>query len=125
MKNAVNQVQLIGNLGKAPELKTFENGNKVVRFTLATNESYKNNAGEWVNETQWHNLVAWGNLASHISENTEKGSKVIITGKLTNRNYENAKGEKKYITEVVVREIMHMSGSKNNESVKVEENLPF
>jgi single-strand DNA-binding protein len=101
-----NKVQLIGNLGNAPEIKTTEGGKKMARFSIATNETYKNAKGERVTETQWHNLVAWGKVAEIAGKYLEKGKEVAIEGKLVNRSYEDKNGNKKYITEVVVNELL-------------------
>ena len=83
-----NKVQLIGNLGMNPEIKALEGGRKVAKFTLATNEVYKNQKGEKVQDTQWHNIVAWGKTASLMEELLTKGKEVLIEGKLTNRSWE-------------------------------------
>ena len=106
-----NKVQLIGNLGNAPEVKTTENGKKLARFSVATNESYRNASGEKVTETTWHNLVAWGKVAEIAEKYLNKGSEIAIEGKLINRNYTDKDGNKKYITEVQVNELL-MLGSK-------------
>jgi single-strand DNA-binding protein len=101
-----NKVQLIGNLGNAPEIKNTDNGKKVARFSMATNESYKKENGERVTETQWHNLVAWGKVAELAEQFLNKGSEIAIEGKLTHRDYTDKDGIKRYITEVVVNEIL-------------------
>ncbi len=101
-----NKVQLIGNLGNAPEIKTTEGGKKLARFSMATNESYRNAKGEKITETQWHNLVAWGKVADIAEKYLVKGSEVAIEGKLMNRNYVDKAGVKKYITEVQVAEVL-------------------
>jgi len=101
-----NKVQLIGHLGAAPEIKTFDSGKKVVRINLATNEVYKKENGEKVNETQWHNLVAWGKVADIAQQYLNKGSEIAIEGKLTYRDYTDKEGVKRYITEVVVNELL-------------------
>ena len=106
-----NKVQLIGNLGNAPEVKTIESGKKLARFSVATNESYRNATGEKVTETTWHNLVAWGKVADIAEKYLTKGSEVAIEGKLINRSYTDKDGNKKYITEVQVNELL-MLGSK-------------
>lgn len=106
-----NKVQLIGHLGKAPEVKTLESGKKMARFTVATNESYRNAKGEKVEETQWHNLVAWGKVAEIIEKYLDKGKEVAIEGKLLNRSYTDKDGVKKYISEIQVFELL-MLGSK-------------
>ena len=106
-----NKVQLIGNLGNAPEVKTTDNGKKLARFSVATSESYRNASGEKVSETTWHNLVAWGKVADIAEKYLNKGSEVAIEGKLINRSYTDKDGNKKYITEVQVNELL-MLGSK-------------
>ena len=111
MNNLKNKVQLIGNLGNAPEIINLESGKKLAKFSVATNESNRNTKGEWVQETQWHNLVAWGKTAEIAEKYLNKGTEVAIEGKLTNKSYEDKNGVKKYITEVVVNELL-MLGSK-------------
>ncbi len=106
-----NKVQLIGNLGNATEIKTTEGGKKLARFSMATNESYRNAQGEKITETQWHNLIAWGKVADIAEKFLVKGSEVAIEGKLINRNYTDKDGIKKYVTEVQVNEVL-MLGEK-------------
>jgi single-strand DNA-binding protein len=101
-----NKVQLIGNLGNAPEVRNTESGKKLVRFSVATNEQYKNAKGERVTETQWHNLIAWGKVADIAEKFLVKGTEVAIEGKLVNRNYTDKEGNKKYITEIQVNELL-------------------
>lgn len=101
-----NKVQLIGNLGGNPEVRSLESGKKMARFSIATNEVYKNAKGEKVTETQWHNLVAWGKVAEIIEKFLVKGSEVAIEGKLVSRNYNDKDGNKKYITEIQVNELL-------------------
>ena len=101
-----NTVQLIGNVGNDPEIKTFEGGKKLANLTIATNDSYKNDKGERVEQTEWHRVVAWGKTAEIIEKFVTKGIQVGLEGKLTNRSYDDKNGEKRYITEVVVSEIM-------------------
>ena len=105
-----NKVQLIGNLGNAPEIKTFENGKKVANFRMATSETYRNAKGEKVEETQWHNLVAWGKIAEIVEKFLSKGKEVAIEGKLVNRSYNDKEGNKKYITEIQVNELLMLGG---------------
>ncbi|HEY6161799.1 MAG TPA: single-stranded DNA-binding protein [Bacteroidia bacterium] len=112
MNNLRNKVQLIGNLGGDPEVKAFGEGKKLAKFFIATNESYRNAKGERVNETQWHNLIAWGKTAEIIEKYLKKGSEVAVEGKLVNRNYTDKNGIKRYVTEVQVSELL-MLGSKN------------
>ncbi len=106
MNNLKNRVNLIGNLGMDPQVRETSNGKKMARFTIATSENYRNNKGEKVTETQWHNIVAWGNQVSYIEKYLEKGQQVAIEGKLTHREYQNSNNEKRYITEIVVHEIL-------------------
>jgi len=112
MKNLRNSVQLIGRLGKDPEVKTLDNGNTVASFSIATSDYYKNAAGEKVEDTQWHNVVAWGKKAELVSSYLKKGNEVAIEGKLIHRNYETSNGEKRYVTEVNMNEMV-MFGGKN------------
>ena len=105
-----NKVQLIGHLGNPPEIKTLDSGKKLARFSVATNESYVNSQGEKIQETQWHNLVAWGKLAEVIEKYLNKGSEVVVEGKLLNRTYTDKEGNKKYITEVEVSELLMLGG---------------
>ena len=106
-----NKVQLIGNLGNAPEVRTTESGKKLVKFSVATNEIYRNANGEKIKETQWHNLVAWGKVAEIAEKYLAKGTEVAIEGKLINRNYTDKEGNKKYVTEIQVNELL-LLGSK-------------
>ena len=106
MSTLRNKVQLIGHVGNDPEIKSFDGGKKLVNFTLATNESYKNDKGEKVEETQWHKLVAWGKTAEIIEKYVTKGKEIAVEGKLTHRSYDDKNGEKRYVTEVVVTEVM-------------------
>ena len=106
MTNLRNRVQLIGNLGSDPEVKEFNGDRKMARFSIATNESYKNNDGKKVEETQWHNVVAWGKTAEIVEKYLKKGKEVAIEGKLIHRSYDDQNGNKKYVTEVVVNELL-------------------
>lgn len=101
-----NKVQLIGNLGNAPEVKNTEKGKKLAKFSIATNETYYNAKGEKVTETQWHNLIAWGKVAELVEKYLSKGSEVAIEGKLMNNNYTDKDGNKRYSTEIQVHELL-------------------
>ena len=101
-----NKVQLIGNLGNTPEVKTLESGKKMARFTVATDEAYRTANGEKVTETQWHNIVAWGKVAEIAEKLLSKGREVALEGKLIHRSYTDKEGNKKYITEVQVNELL-------------------
>jgi len=106
MSTLRNHVQLIGNLGNTPEIINLENGGKLAKFSLATNETYTNKKGEKVTDTQWHNIVAWNNTATIIEKFLDKGKEVAISGKLTSRSWEDQDGNKRYITEVVCNEVL-------------------
>ena len=96
----VNKVILIGNLGKDPEVRTLENGAMYAKFSLATNESYKDKNGDWQNITEWHNIIMWRALAESAEKKLKKGSQIYLEGKLTSRSYQDQDGNTKYITEV-------------------------
>ena len=112
MNNLKNKVNLIGNLGMDPEVKEFESGKKYARISLATSETYKNGKGEKVENTEWHNLLAWGPKANFAEKYLKKGHEIAIEGKLTHRSYDDSKGNKKYVTEIVVNDILMLRNSK-------------
>ncbi len=111
MRTLKNKVQLIGNVGETPKSHTFESGKKVIRFSMATNEYYRKD-GEKTQETQWHTLTAWGKQADIIEKYVSKGSELAVEGKLTYRSYENEAGEKQYITEILISEILLLDSKK-------------
>ncbi|APS37892.1 MULTISPECIES: single-stranded DNA-binding protein [Salegentibacter] len=108
MSTIRNKVQLIGNVGREPEIENLESGKKLAKFSVATNESYKNGNGERITDTQWHNIVAWGKTAELVEKYINKGKEVGIEGKLTNRSWDDKDGNKRYITEVVCNELLLM-----------------
>ena len=93
--SVINKVQLLGHLGKEPIVKTLSTG-KMARFSLATDESYLNREGNRVENTQWHNLVAWGEVAEQVEQSLKKGSRIQLYGKIANRSFETKEGVKKY-----------------------------
>jgi|SRR5699024_6021077 len=101
-----NKVQLIGRLGQDPEIVTFENGNKMAKFSLATDDSYKDKDGKKVERTYWHNVVIFGGLVKVVEQYIKKGQEIAIEGKLTNRSWEDKDGKKQYITEVVANDLL-------------------
>jgi single-strand DNA-binding protein len=115
MKTLRNKVNLIGNLGINPDVKELDGGKKLAKVTIATNETYRNTKGEKVTETQWHNLVAWGKTAELLERFTKAGTKVVVEGKLVNRQYTDKAGQKRYSTEVQVNELMVLSKWNNEE----------
>ena len=106
MNAITNKVELIGNLGRNPEIKTLESGKKIAKMNLATHETYKNAQGEKVTETQWHSLVAWGKLAEIVEKHIFKGHEIAVKGKLMNYNYITKDGKKRSGTQVQVTELM-------------------
>ncbi len=102
----INKVILIGNLGKDPELRYTSSGVAVASFTLATNESWKDPEGNIQERTQWHNIVAWRKLAEICGEYLKKGSKIYLEGKLQYRSYDDKNGVKRYVTEIVIDEML-------------------
>ncbi len=106
MKNLRNSVQIIGNVGGAPEVRELEGGKMMARFSVATNESYKNAKGEQISTATWHNFVAWGANAKYISDFLKKGREVAVEGKLSTRSYQDQNGEKRTVTEIVVNDIL-------------------
>jgi single-strand DNA-binding protein len=97
---------LIGNLGNDPEIINLESGKTLAKFSVATNESYKNANGEKITDTQWHNVVAWGKTATIVEKYLMKGKEVAVEGKLTSRSYETKEGDKRYVTEIVCNELL-------------------
>jgi single-strand DNA-binding protein len=108
---SLNRVQLIGNLGKDPEVKYTPQGTALARLTIATNERFKDKAGEWQDRTEWHNVVLWQRLAEIAGEYLKKGGKVYIEGRLQTRSWEDkTSGQKKYMTEVVASDLILLGG---------------
>jgi single-strand DNA-binding protein len=114
MSSLSNRVTLIGNLGQDPETKTTETGKKLTHFTLATKEGYKNAEGQRVNETTWHNIVAWNGLADVAGKFLKKGKEVAVEGRIVYRTYEDKKGITKYITEIVLSDLVLLRNGKGN-----------
>jgi single-strand DNA-binding protein len=106
MNTLKNSVRLVGNLGMDPEVKSLDNDRKLAKIAIATNETYKNDKGEKVTDTQWHNLVLWGNQAKIAEQILRKGDEIAIEGKLASRSYVDKDGNKRYVTEVVVNEFL-------------------
>ncbi len=97
----VNKVTLIGNLGRDPEIRRLESGAAVAKFSIATNENYKDKSGEWQSQTEWHEVVVWRSLAERAESSLKKGSMVYLEGKLTHRKWEDKDGNSRRTTEVV------------------------
>jgi len=114
-----NKVQLIGNLGNAPEIKTLESGRKLARFRMATNETYRNSSGEKIKETQWNNVVAWGKNAEFAEKYLQKGTNLVVEGKLISKDYTDKDGAKKYITEIEVSEFLLLGSKESRNTVSL------
>ncbi|HEX2617503.1 MAG TPA: single-stranded DNA-binding protein [Flavobacteriales bacterium] len=97
-----NRVQLMGNLGRDPEVKELEGGKRMARFSVATNERFTFANGETKDDTQWHAVVAWGRTAEKVAQELRKGSRISLEGRLVHRTYEAKDGKKRYVTEVVL-----------------------
>lgn len=114
MNNLRNKVSLIGRLGAQPEFLTTENGRSLARFSLAVNSSYKDKTGNWINDTQWHNINAWGKTADLVKNILSKGQEVVVEGKLINRTYETKSGEKRFSTSIEMNEFLILSPKTEN-----------
>ncbi|HWK55789.1 MAG TPA: single-stranded DNA-binding protein [Parapedobacter sp.] len=109
MASLKNSVRLTGFLGKNPEMKTLNESTNLARVSLATNERYRNEQGEWTTHTQWHHLVFWGRQAAFAEKALTKGSEIAIEGKLVNRQYVDKDGVTRYVTEVNVKEVLQLN----------------
>jgi single-strand DNA-binding protein len=105
-----NKVQLIGNLGQLPDIRTTETGKKLARFSIATNDTYRNSKGERVRETLWHTVIAWGKLAEIAEKYLTKGREVAVAGKLVHRDYVDKNGIKRFVSEIVLNELVMLGG---------------
>lgn len=116
MPKSVNKVILVGNVGKDPEVKYAPRGVALAKFSLATNERFKDKSGEWQDRTEWHNVIAWQRLAEIVGEYVHKGDKVYIEGKLQTSSWEDRNsGDRKYRTEIVARNIV-LLGSRGTDA---------
>lgn len=111
-----NKAQLIGRAGITPEIKTFDSGKTKARFSLATSERYRDKNGEWQEETQWHNIVAWGKIAEVVQKVVNKGDEIALEGKIINRSYEDREGQKRYISEIVINELLNLEKKQKKEA---------
>jgi len=109
MNSLKNSVRLVGNLGMDPEVKTFDTNKKLAKLSLATSDSYKNDKGEKITDTQWHNLVIWGAQAQIAGDLLKKGDEIVVEGRLSSRSYVDKDGNKKYISEIIVNEFLKVS----------------
>lgn len=110
--NIRNQVQLIGHVGNEPEIRELSNNKSLAKFSIATRHSYKDNNGNWINKTDWHQVVAWGASARSVEKSIEKGTEIALQGKLATRQWEDKNGETRYTTEVILSEFTLVGGKK-------------
>jgi single-strand DNA-binding protein len=121
MPKSLNKVMIIGNLGQDPEGQYTPSGKLVVKFTVATNESFTNNAGERVDRTEWHNVEAWGRLAEICQQYLTKGQKVYIEGQIRTDNWEGDDGIRRYFTKINARELIMLGNSNGNGQPRQEQ----
>jgi single-strand DNA-binding protein len=123
MSKSINNVQLLGNLGKDPEVRYTPQGKPVAKVSLATNERFKTKAGEWQDRTEWHNLVLWARLAEIAGEYLKKGSKIFVEGRLQTRTWEDKqnKGVRHYMTEIIVGNLVMLDGTKRKPAPQDED----
>lgn len=125
MNTLINNVNLIGNLGMNIEIKKFDSGSQKATFSLATSENVKNSKGEYIKNTLWHNIVAWGRNAELMSKALAKGNKVAIQGSINYRSYEDKMGVTKYITEIIVSNFMKITHEASTAVSNTKEPKPF
>lgn len=116
---SLNKVILIGNLGKDPEVISFDNGTKKMSVSLATTERYRDRDGNWQEQTEWHNLVSWGPLAQDIADkrrNYVKGDQMYVEGKIKSRQYVDGQNVTRHITEIVVDKMMSLGNNRNQQN---------
>jgi len=117
MAKSINKATLIGNVGKDPEVKFLPSGSAVANFTLATSERFKDKSGEFQERTEWHNLVAYQRLAEIVRDYVKKGSKLYIEGRIQTRSWDDKETQqKRYRTEIVVNDLVLLSGRGEGES---------
>ncbi|MCF7801294.1 MAG: single-stranded DNA-binding protein [Candidatus Marinimicrobia bacterium] len=132
-RNSLNKVMLVGHLGADPDVRYTPKGTAIANLSLATNETHKDDKGEWVENTDWHKLVIWGKKAEFAEEYVKKGSMILVEGRLQTRNWEDKEKNKHYVTEVVCDRVTLLGSSSQKNKTKAapseeeesEEDLPF
>lgn len=119
----INQVTLIGRVGQDPEIKHFDGGNSVANLSLATSEKYRDREGNQVEDTEWHRLVIWGKLSEIVEKYVKKGNLIAVNGKIKTETYEK-NGEKRYATNIVVRDFKMLGGGDNPQNQPVQNPKP-
>ena len=120
----INKVFLIGNLGRDPEIKQLESGTKIAKFSLATNENFKDRNGEWQQRTEWHNIVLWSGLAERAEKYLHKGSTIFLEGKIGTRKWQDENGNDRYTTEITGLMFRILDKRDNSDSYSSYENKP-
>ena len=121
--NVLNKVMLMGHLGQEPMIKQFESGSTMASFSLATDESYVNASGSKIENTQWHRLVAWGDVAKDIESQLHKGQKVSVEGKISNRSYQAKDGTTRYATEIIVSDFEIIAKTEKSKNVAANKSV--
>jgi single-strand DNA-binding protein len=125
----LNKVMLIGNAGKDSELRYLANGTPQAKFSLAVNSNRKNKAGEWESETEWFNVVVWGDTAERTSQYIVKGKSLYLEGRLQTRKWDDDKGQTHYMTEVIANTVQLLDkregGEQRTETAQYADDLPF
>lgn len=116
----LNKVTLIGNLGKDPEISTLEGDIALAKFTLSSNESYKDQNGNTQTITDWHNIVAWRNMAEKVGKYLHKGSHIYMEGKIKTRSYEDKDGTKRYVTEIIADSFIMLDKSTSSANAEID-----
>ena len=120
----INKVTLIGHAGGDPDVRTLDTGAQVARFSLATNESYKDKAGEWQNNTEWHNVILWRDLAERAAQQVKKGSTVYVEGKISYRKYTDKDGVEKTVTDIVANTFRLLEKRENGPDNRMPDSEP-
>jgi len=119
-----NKVELMGFLGKTPEIRETTSGTKVASFSLCTTERYKDKEGNKKERSEWHNIVAWGKHAELSANYLKKGDPAFIEGRITSRSWDDKDGNKKYITEIVMQDVQFLSNKSSNQPQTTEDDIP-
>lgn len=112
----INKVILVGNLGKDPEVRTLESGAKVAQFSLATSESYKDKDGNWKEQTEWHNLVLWRQLADRAESSLKKGMQIYVEGRIKTRSWTDQNSQTRYSTDILVDKFIMLGKRPDNQN---------
>lgn len=119
MSKSINKVTLLGRLGRDPDLRYTGTGTPFCRIRVATNDSFKNQDGEWSERTEWHTLVAWAKLAEVCNQYLKKGDQAYFEGGLQTRSFEDSNGQTRYVTEIKIREMILLGGSTGDDASRV------